>query len=207
MDGAVWIAVAGAVVSVVGALVALRAARDAKRYRPTSAVVDEHATSAVETPDHVSLRNANHGAAEDFQPPWRFHRFATVTPTPIVSFSRWPLSAGGAEEERLLFDLQAREAHEQQLAQQRFLLPLACALVNNTGETAWGTEWACPYESFLNEDDRGPNRPPRDVPPNHSLLTFERRPPDNTEIVVTWYRRPDRAHGSRQHWRGLLPTE
>jgi len=205
MDVAVWISVTGAVISGFSALVALWAARNAKRYGQRSTEAEER-TAAAENTNRMSLQSANRGATEGYQPLWRFHRFATVTPTPIYSFSRWPISDDDADEERRLFDIQVREAREQ-LAQERYFLPLACALVNGTGEAAWGTEWTCQYESFLNEDDRGPNRPPRDVAPNDSLLTFERRPPDNTEIVVTWYRRHDRADEPRQHWRGLLPTE
>ena len=207
MDVAVWVSVAGAVISGISALVALWAARNAKRYGQRGARADERAAGAVESTENRSLQSANDGSTNGYQPVWRFHRFATVTPTPIFSFSRWPISHEDADEERRLFDIQAQEAHEQQLAQQRYLLPLACSLVNDTGETAWAAEWTCRYQSFLNEDDRGPDRPPRDVAPGDSLLTFIRRPPDNTEIVVTWYRRLGRADEARQHWRGVLPTE
>ena len=207
MDAAVWVSVAGAVISVMSALVAVSAARKAKRYGQRGERAEEHAATPLESTENRSLHSADHGSTNGYQPLWRFHRFATVTPTPLHSFSRWPISDEDADEERRLFDIQAQEAHEQQHAQQRYLLPLACSLVNETGETAWAAEWACRYESFLNEDYRGRDRPPQDVAPGDSLLTFIRRPPDNTEIVVTWYRRLGRAEEARQHWRGVLPTE
>ena len=207
MDIAMWISVAAAVTSGLSALVALRAARDARRHGQHSAKNEERTSAPADNTNSWYLHDADHGSRNRYQPHWRFHRFATVTPTPIFSFSRWPVPDDAGDSDRRLFDIQAREAHEQQLAHERYLLPLACALVNDTGETAWGTEWTCQNETFLNEDDRGPNRPPRNVAPNDSLLTFERRPPDNTEIVVTWYRRRDRADETRQYWRGVLPTE